>query len=101
MAQDPRDTGIPRERVPKGHCVQGLQGEYIEAALRNLKGHEGSLSTVFCKSKRSFKLVRKGKLKKEFVVKGLTKKQKLFEAYKGASSHTCPATIMRTSTRAS
>ena len=39
MALAARDSGVPKEIVPNGIGAQGLEGEHIEAALRDLKWH--------------------------------------------------------------
>ena len=82
VAQGPKDPGAPKERVEK-KTLQGLEGEYIEAALRDIKQHEGCFTAVFCDSRRSFKVARKDKLSKEYVVRGLAKKRRKLEAFRG------------------
>ena len=82
MAQEPNDPGAPKERVEK-NTTQGLEGEYIEAALRDIKQHEGCFTAVFCDSRRSFKVARKDKHSKEYFVLGLAKKRRKFEAFRG------------------
>ena len=79
-ASDPRDPGT--SKVEK-QSIDGVEGVRIVNCLAALNQHEACCSAAFCASRRSFKLKRKDNLQKNFTVLGLSKKRKVFEAYRG------------------
>ena len=79
-ASDPRDPGT--SKVEK-QSIDGVEGMHIENCLAALILREACCSAAFCASRRSFKLKRKDNFQKNFTVLGLSKKRKVFEAYRG------------------
>lgn len=89
QGQEPRDPGAPKakkrnqESIAEHKDLKSLEDEHIEDCIADFKSHDGCEQAVFCESRRAFKVRRKDNVEKLFTVKGLSKKRKLFKAYRG------------------